>query len=86
MGVDFSLEGRVAIVTGGAGGIGRDYCRTLAEAGAAVVVADLNGEGADAFAADLSAAGHRALGVRVNVADVQPARAMAGATCEAFGG
>ena len=38
----FDLAGRVAIVTGGAGLLGKEFCRTLAEAGSAVVVADLN--------------------------------------------
>ena len=38
----FDLTGRVAIVTGGVGLLGAEFCRTLAEAGAAVVVVDLN--------------------------------------------
>ena len=42
----FSLKGKVAIVTGGAGLLGKEFCRTLAEAGAGVVVADLNAEAA----------------------------------------
>jgi len=47
------LEGKVAIVTGAAGGIGSAYSRGLAEAGAAVVVADLNAEGAEKVAAEI---------------------------------
>ena len=39
----FNLEGRAAVVTGGAGLLGAEFCKTLAEAGAAVVVADLLG-------------------------------------------
>ena len=42
------LSGRVAIVTGGASGIGRGICLTLAQQGADIAVADLNGEGAKA--------------------------------------
>ena len=38
----FNLKGRVAVVTGGGGLLGTEFCRTLAEAGAAVVVVDLN--------------------------------------------
>ena len=41
----FDLTGRVAIVTGGPGLLGKEFCRTLAEAGAAVVVADLTKKG-----------------------------------------
>lgn len=49
----FSLTGRVAVVTGGASGIGKGISRLLAAAGATVVVADLNFEGAQAVAAEL---------------------------------
>ena len=38
----FQMQGQVAIVTGGAGLLGKQFARTLAQAGAAVVVADLN--------------------------------------------
>ena len=62
------LAGRVAIVAGGAGGIGSAVCRTLAQRGAAVVVADVNLEQARAVAASLpGAGGHDA--VAVDVAD-----------------
>lgn len=47
------LAGRVAIVTGGAGAIGTAICRMLADNGAAVVVADINSEGAEALASEL---------------------------------
>jgi NAD(P)-dependent dehydrogenase (short-subunit alcohol dehydrogenase family) len=43
----FDLTDRVAVVTGGAGQLGVEFCRTLAEAGAAVLVADLNVEAAE---------------------------------------
>ena len=61
------LDGRVAIITGGASGIGFEIARRLAEDGASVAVADVQGSGAAADA--LSAAGHTALGVQVDVAN-----------------
>jgi NAD(P)-dependent dehydrogenase (short-subunit alcohol dehydrogenase family) len=84
--MDFSLAGKVAVVTGGAGGIGRAYLRTLAEAGAAVVVADLDGEAAAAFASELAADGLTALAVAVDVGDEESARLLARRVREAFGG
>ena len=55
-----SLEGRKAVVTGAAQGIGKAIARALAEAGAKVVISDINGEGAKAAAAEI---GHGAVGV-----------------------
>ena len=64
------LAGRVAIVPGGAGGIGSAVCRALAQRGAAVVVADMNLEQAQRVAAALPGAGHHdALAVDVANAD-----------------
>ncbi|GAA3195996.1 SDR family NAD(P)-dependent oxidoreductase [Actinocorallia longicatena] len=51
-----SLEGRTALVTGGAGGIGRAICEDLASLGAHVIVADLDLDGATAFAKELPSA------------------------------
>ena len=76
--MDFSLEGKVAVVTGGAGGIGREYGRALGEAGAAVVLADLNGDQAREAAAELEAARHpRASGSRSTSTSEESAAAMA---------
>jgi NAD(P)-dependent dehydrogenase (short-subunit alcohol dehydrogenase family) len=74
----------------GAGGrgnsIGRAYALGLAKAGAAVVVADLNGEGAGRVAEEIKAAGGRAVAVAVDVTDRTSVNAMASAAKEAFGG
>jgi NAD(P)-dependent dehydrogenase (short-subunit alcohol dehydrogenase family) len=64
------VEGKVAIVTGGGGGIGGAISRRLASAGARVVVADLNGEGAAATVAEIEAAQPgAAVGVAADVSD-----------------
>lgn len=52
----FRLDGRTAMVTGGASGIGEATCRVLAQAGASVLVADLNGDAATKLAAELPGA------------------------------
>ena len=59
----FNLKDRMAIVTGGVGLLGAEFCRTLAEAGAAVAVVDLNAEKCAAVADSLTQAGYRALPV-----------------------
>lgn len=64
-----SLTGQVAIVTGGAGGIGLGIARRLAQAGAIVVLADLSLDAATRSAAALDAEGLRAAAVAMDVAD-----------------
>jgi NAD(P)-dependent dehydrogenase (short-subunit alcohol dehydrogenase family) len=61
------LDGKVAVVTGAAAGIGRATVMKLAAEGAAVAVSDRDGPGADAVAAELRARGARAIGVRCDV-------------------
>ncbi len=85
----FRLDDKVAIVTGAGGrgnSIGRAYALGLANAGAAVVVADLNEEGAKAVAAEIVAAGGKAIGVQVDVSDEASTLAMAAAAQAEFGG
>jgi NAD(P)-dependent dehydrogenase (short-subunit alcohol dehydrogenase family) len=79
------LKGKVAIVTGAAGGIGRAYARGLAEAGAAVVLADVRGEAAAEQAAVIAADGYDAIGLQVDVTSEESTLAMARQTAERFG-
>lgn len=72
-----SLEGRVAIVTGAAQGIGRAIAETLAEAGADIVVADLDPTRSKEAVAAVEKAGRKALNIKVNVADANDTKAMA---------
>jgi gluconate 5-dehydrogenase len=74
----FRLDNQTAVVVGGAGGLGAAIARGLAEAGAAVAVADANESGAKQVADGLLAAGRRALAVAVDVADAGSVEAMAG--------
>jgi len=74
--VSRELDGQVAIVTGGAGGIGEGICRALAGAGALVVVADLDGEGAAAVSAEIQADGGATESVRVDVTSPQEVGAL----------
>jgi len=61
------LDGKVAVVTGAASGIGKQIALTLAQAGAAVAIADLNQEGANAVAGEISKAGGKAIGIAMDV-------------------
>ena len=71
--------GKVAVVTGAAGGIGEAYARALAAEGAAVVVADLDAERGELVAKDLGGAG---LFVRTDVSDPDAAAALRMAPCD----
>jgi NAD(P)-dependent dehydrogenase (short-subunit alcohol dehydrogenase family) len=77
----FDVTGRVVIVTGGAGLLGREYVRDLAGAGARVVAADVDGAAARAVAADCGGA----LGIATDVADPAAVSAMVRETLTAFG-
>ncbi|GAA0249235.1 SDR family oxidoreductase [Cryptosporangium japonicum] len=80
------FEGKTAIVTGAARGIGEAYARGLAAEGAAVVVADLAEEAGEQVAAGLVKDGGRALFVRTDVADPASAEAVAERAVAEYGG
>lgn len=81
-----SLEGRVAVVTGGARGIGFAIARRLAEAGANVLIGDLDVPGAEAGAAKLTQEfGKRAVGVALNVGEEDSITALAERAVTEFG-
>jgi NAD(P)-dependent dehydrogenase (short-subunit alcohol dehydrogenase family) len=80
------FEGKVAIVTGAAQGIGEAYARALAAEGASVVVADMNADKGTLVAKGIEADGGRAMFVATDVSSPDSANAMAAATLEAFGG
>lgn len=64
-----NLNGKVAVVTGAASGIGKEIAMTLARAGCAVAIADLNVDGANAAAQAIRSAGGKAVGVAMDVTD-----------------
>ncbi|MBW2385458.1 MAG: SDR family oxidoreductase [Deltaproteobacteria bacterium] len=84
--MELTLKDKVAVVTGAGGGIGVAYSRALAQAGARVVLADINELAAAAAAKELEADGLECLAVQADVADEASAAAMAKAAIERFGG
>ncbi|MDP6390567.1 MAG: SDR family NAD(P)-dependent oxidoreductase, partial [Alphaproteobacteria bacterium] len=81
----FDLTGRVAIVTGGNGGIGLAMASGMAEAGASIVVAGRNAEKSAAAVDRLKGLGAEAIQVKVDVTDDDACRAMVATAHDAFG-
>ncbi|GAB4422905.1 MAG: SDR family oxidoreductase [Anaerolineales bacterium] len=81
----FDLTGRAAIVTGGAGLLGKEFCKTLAEAGASVMVADLDGEEAKTVAQSLVSSGYAAASFPLDVTRIESSRELASVTVKEFG-
>lgn len=79
------LNGRIAIVTGAGGGLGRQHALFLARQGARVVVNDMNAGAADAVAAEIVAAGGEAFGVGASVTDEAAVQAMVERTLAEWG-
>jgi 2-deoxy-D-gluconate 3-dehydrogenase len=81
----FSLKDKVAVVTGGVGLLGAEFCKTLAEAGAAVAVVDLNGEAAGKVAEGLVKSGYKAMGIATDITKQDSVNAMVASVIAKFG-
>src|SRR3954463_2730152 len=81
----YDFTDQVALVTGAGSGMGLATARAFAEAGAAVVLADVNHEAVRAAADELTATGHQALAVACDVTSEDEVAAMVATTIEAFG-
>jgi len=81
----FDLSNRVAVVTGGVGLLGTEFCRTLAEAGAAVAVVDLNGDAAKKVADALTKDGYRAKAIQTDITKSDSVNAMVASVLSDFG-
>ncbi len=79
------LEGRVAVVTGAAGGIGLGMVRAFAGAGMRVVIADVRKDAIDAAVAEITGQGHEAIGVPTDVSKLADVEALAAAALDTFG-
>ena len=79
------LTDKIAIVTGGASGIGRGICLMLAGQGANIVVADMNVQGAEATATEVAATGRQSVAVAVDVTDRDSVSDMVAQVMERFG-
>ncbi|MBA7633116.1 putative oxidoreductase [subsurface metagenome] len=79
------LDNKVAIVTGGANGLGKAYCLRMAKEGAKVVVADILDKEAQAVVAEIKAAGGTALAIKADVTSEAATKNMAEETVKKFG-
>jgi 3-hydroxybutyrate dehydrogenase len=80
-----SLDGKVALITGAASGLGKAIAELYAKNGAAVAIADINQQAADAAAAEIKAAGGKAIGIAMDVTNEDAVNAGTDKTVEAFG-
>jgi NAD(P)-dependent dehydrogenase (short-subunit alcohol dehydrogenase family) len=81
----FSLKGQVGIVTGGGQGLGKAFCLAFAEAGADIVIADINSETGPKTSEEIQAKGRRALFVETDVCRRKSIQAMVAKTLAEFG-
>ena len=83
--MNLSFQNKIALVTGAGSGMGLVTARAFAEAGAAVALADVNEKAVRSAAEELVAAGHKAIGIRCNVADEAEVAAMVEQIVSTFG-
>ena len=81
----FDINGRVAVVTGGLGLLGAEFCKTLAEAGAAVAVVDLNVSASQGTVDSLAKSGYKTLAVSADITRPDSVNAMVEKVLSAFG-
>lgn len=81
----FNLTGRVAVITGGVGLLGAEFCRTLAEAGATIAVVDLNASASQAVADSLMNSGYKALALPTDITQPDSVNAAVEKILSAFG-
>jgi len=81
----FDLTGCVAVVTGGVGLLGTEFCRTLAEAGAAVAIVDLNASASQGTADTLTKSGYQAAAITADITRPDSVNAMVEKTVSTFG-
>jgi NAD(P)-dependent dehydrogenase (short-subunit alcohol dehydrogenase family) len=81
----YDFTGQVALVTGASSGMGLATAQAFADAGAAVVLADINDEALQGATAEIRARGHEALGIRCDVSDEQQVAALIDRTVASYG-
>jgi len=83
--INLSFEGKVALVTGAASGMGLATARSFAQAGAAVALVDVNETAVGSAAGELGSAGHQVIGIWCDVADEAQVKSMVRRTVDTFG-
>jgi len=83
--MDLRLENKIALVTGGASGIGRAIAELFARAGAKIVLADVDVRGGESVAAGITQQGHEATFIRLDVSDGLQVKQVVAATSERYG-
>ena len=81
----FDLTGRVAVVTGGGGQLGMEFCKTMVEAGASVAVVDLNASSSRGTADTLTSSGYKALAVPTDITQPESVGEMVEKVVSTFG-